>query len=122
MRLQIAASRFRSAHGPARQRDGLFTRWRRLDELAVKLGSPRPEIAPSRRIGDFFRGQERDHHVIAQRLALGQHLTKRVDNHRQARLDGIVVGADGVAEDAVDSVFPGRAGSHRMSQPRPFGP
>src|SRR5690348_3209912 len=88
----------RVRHRPARPGHWLLAgRWR-LDELAVQLGPARAEVTAARRLLDLLGREQADDDVIAERLALDQRLAERVEDHRQAGLDRIVIDADRVRE------------------------
>ncbi len=79
----------------------------RFNELRAQLRPARAEVALTRRFRELVGGQNRNDHVVFERVALGKHLAERVEDHRQSGFDGVVVNADRIAEDGVDPVLPG---------------
>src|SRR5579864_3551022 len=104
----LRALGFTLAHqAPARQGDGLLAGRGRLDELAVQLRTAGTQVAPAGRLCQGLCREQADDDVVAERVALNEHIAVRVENHREARLDCVVVNADRVAEDGEHAIFPG---------------
>ena len=99
-----------------------LARGQRLDELAVEVRAAGPEVAAAAGELDLLRRAEADDHVVAQGVRLGDDLAERVEDHRAAGLDRVVVHADGVGEDVVHAVLIGPGGQPAHQPAASLGP
>src|SRR5690348_14718627 len=75
----------------------------RAEHLAVQGRLARLAVAVPAPLADLFMSAGRDRSVIAQASALGDDIAERIDHHRAAILELIVIHADRVGKNSVNA-------------------
>ena len=93
---------------------------RLANDIRIKFRTTGISVTISSGLSQFLGDSRSDHEIIPQLTAFRQYIAERIQNHRATVLDLIIITPDRIGEYHIYRIVVRLAGSHFISQARPF--